>query len=186
MIAKQEEALVFSSFDEATAFAIGSAIRERALAEEGSASSSTFSTWDRLLFYAALPGSTGSNPDWVRRKINVVKMFQKSTYRMVLEQKRPGPRLQGRRIGLSAADYVLAGGGFPVTVKGAGVVGVIAVSGLPEREDHGVIVDALCDHLGIERRELALPLEVNSLAQPYQLPELPVLEGGVMRNRTKS
>ncbi|TGW07145.1 hypothetical protein EN788_38365, partial [Mesorhizobium sp. M2D.F.Ca.ET.145.01.1.1] len=58
--------------------------------------------------------------------------------------------------GLDIADYVLAGGGFPVAVKGAGVIGVIAVSGLPERQDHGVVVDALCDHLGIDRRKLAL------------------------------
>ena len=53
--------------------------------------------------------------------------------------------------------YVLAGGGFPVTVKNAGVVGVIAVSGLPERDDHGVIVDALCEYLGKDARALALP-----------------------------
>ncbi len=54
---------------------------------------------------------------------------------------------------------MLAGGGFPVTVKGAGIIGVIAVSGLPERQDHGVIVDALCDHLGMDRKALALPPE---------------------------
>ncbi len=54
------------------------------------------SVWDRLLFYAALPGSSSSNFDWVRRKINVVKMFQKSTYRMVLEQNSAGPGLQDR------------------------------------------------------------------------------------------
>ena len=51
---------------------------------------------------------------------------------------------------------MLAGGGFPVKVKGAGVIGVIAVSGLPEREDHAVVVDALCDHLGIARETMAL------------------------------
>ena len=51
---------------------------------------------------------------------------------------------------------MLAGGGFPVTVKGAGVIGVIAVSGLPEREDHGVVVAALCEHLGLDAKALAL------------------------------
>jgi uncharacterized protein (UPF0303 family) len=56
---------------------------------------------------------------------------------------------------------VLAGGGFPITVKGAGIIGVIAVSGLPEREDHGVVVDALCDHLGIKRKTLALPAKAD-------------------------
>ena len=66
--------------------------------------------------------------------------FLKSTYRMVLEQQRPD-RTFKPGAGLDSADYVLAGGGFPVTVKGAGVIGVIAVSGLPEREDHGVVVE---------------------------------------------
>ncbi|RUW82505.1 hypothetical protein EOA29_17245, partial [Mesorhizobium sp. M1E.F.Ca.ET.063.01.1.1] len=45
------------------------------------------------------------------------------------------------------------------TVKGAGVVGVIAVSGLPERDDHGVVVDALCAHLGIDASKFRLPPE---------------------------
>jgi uncharacterized protein (UPF0303 family) len=61
--------------------------------------------------------------------------------------------------GLDSADYVLAGGGFPVSVKNAGVIGVIAVSGLPERDDHGVIVAALCDHLGKDAKALALAAE---------------------------
>ncbi len=153
-IAEQEATLVFPSFDEAVAFAIGSAIRERALKEKLGIVVDIRS-WDRPLFYAALPGSTGSNPNWARRKINVVKMFLKSTYRMVLEQQRADRTFKPGE-GLDASDYVLAGGGFPVTVKGAGVIAVIAVSGLPERQDHQVIVDALCDHLGIERSKMAL------------------------------
>jgi tRNA (guanine-N1)-methyltransferase len=60
---------------------------------------------------------------------------------------------------ISIGDYVLAGGGFPIAVKGAGVIGVIAVSGLPERQDHGVVVDALCDHLGVDKRKLVLAAE---------------------------
>lgn len=156
-IAEQERRLAFDVFDEATAFAIGTAIRERAL-EEKLGIVIDIRTFDRPLFYAALPGSTGSNPDWARRKINVVKRFLKSTYRMVLEQQRPDRTFKVGE-GIDSADYVLAGGGFPITVKGAGVIGVIAVSGLPEREDHGVIVDALCDHLGIARQDLALPAE---------------------------
>jgi uncharacterized protein (UPF0303 family) len=155
-IAEQEATLVFQSFDEAIAFAIGSAIRERALKEKLGIVVD-IRTWDRPLFYTALPGSTGSNPSWARRKINVVKMFLKSTYRMVLEQGRED-RTPPPGWGLSAADYVLAGGGFPIRVKNAGVIGVIAVSGLPERQDHGIVVDAICDHLGLDRQELALPV----------------------------
>lgn len=153
-IAEQEKRLVFTAFDEATAFEIGSALRDRALAEELPIVIH-ISIWDRLLFYAALPGSSSSNADWVRRKINVVKMFQKSTYRMVLEQDR-ADRTFKPGTGLSPQEYVLAGGGFPVMIEGVGAVGAFGVSGLPEREDHAVVVDALCDHLGIDRRSLAL------------------------------
>ena len=154
-IAEQEAALVFESFDEATAFAIGSAIRERALKDKLPIVVD-IQLWDRPLFYAALPGSTSSNTNWARRKRNVVKMFHKSTYRMVLEQAREDKTFPPGH-GLSAEDYVLAGGGFPVKVKGVGAVGVIAVSGLPQRQDHEVIVAALCEHLGLSRQTLALP-----------------------------
>jgi uncharacterized protein (UPF0303 family) len=158
-IAEQEKRLVFSAFDEATAFEIGSALRERALAE-AMPIVIHISVWDRLLFYAALPGSSGSNADWVRRKVNVVKMFQKSTYRMVLEQNRPDRTFKPDN-GLSPNDYVLAGGGFPIIVKNVGAIGVICVSGLPQREDHAVVVDALCDHLGIAREALALATQAD-------------------------
>ena len=79
-----------------TAFEIGSAIRERALAENLPIIVD-IRTWDRPLFYAALPGSNASNPDWARRKINVVQAFLRSTYRLVLEQAAARPHLQGRR-----------------------------------------------------------------------------------------
>ncbi|MCF6113677.1 heme-degrading domain-containing protein [Mesorhizobium muleiense] len=157
LIQKQEAELVFSVFDEAVAFKIGSTIRDRALAQRLPIIVD-IRTFDRPLFYAAMPGSNASNPDWARRKINVVQRFLKSTYRMVLEQQRPDRSFKPGE-GLDISDYVLAGGGFPITVKGAGVIGVIAVSGLPEREDHGVVVDPLCSHLGVDGRELALPPE---------------------------
>ena len=76
-IAEQEATLVFDGFDEAKAFAIGSLIRERGLRDKMPIVIE-IRLWDRLLFYAALPGSTASNTDWVRRKLNVVKMFQKA------------------------------------------------------------------------------------------------------------
>lgn len=156
-IAAQEAALVFSAFDEATAFAVGAAIRDKGLAGNMPIIID-IRTWDRPLFYAALPGSTADNANWARRKRNVVQTFLKSTYRMVLEQQRPDRTFKVGS-GLDIADYVLAGGGFPVTVKGAGVIGVIAVSGLPERDDHGIIVEVLAAHLGLDAKALALPAQ---------------------------
>src|SRR5882757_5682484 len=155
LIKRQEETLVFPAFDEAVAFKVGSAIRERALAE-AMPIIVDIRLWDRPLFYAAMPGSNASNPDWARRKINVVKRYLKSTYRLVLEQQRSDRTFKIGE-GLDIVDYVLAGGGFPINVKGAGVIGAITVSGLPEREDHGVVVAAICECLGFERFDFALP-----------------------------
>ncbi|RWL48176.1 heme-binding protein, partial [Mesorhizobium sp.] len=84
LIKKQEATLVFAAFDEAVAFKIGSAIRDRALKEDLPIIVD-IRTFDRPLFYAAMPGSNASNPDWARRKINVVKRYLRSTYRLVLE-----------------------------------------------------------------------------------------------------
>ncbi|OQM74892.1 heme-degrading domain-containing protein [Manganibacter manganicus] len=154
-IRRQETELVFDAFGEAVAFELGAYVRKRALAENLPVIVD-IRTFDRPLFYAAMPGSNASNPDWARRKINVVRRFLKSSYRMVLEQQRPDRTFKPGE-GLDIADYVLAGGGFPITVRNAGVIGAIAVSGLSERDDHALVVDALCDRLGMERNGLALP-----------------------------
>jgi uncharacterized protein (UPF0303 family) len=154
-IVEQEQRLVFPSFDEHVAFAIGSGIRERALREE-LALVADLRLWDRPLFYMAMPGTTGDNPHWVRRKANTVQRLQKSTYRIVLEKSWEGDLFPPRR-GLDPMVYVLAGGGFPIRVQGIGVVGAVTVSGLHERDDHEVAVTALCAQLGIDPASLALP-----------------------------
>jgi uncharacterized protein (UPF0303 family) len=154
-IQEQEAALVFPYFNEATAFVLGSAIRGCGITGNMPIVVD-IQTWDRPLFYAALPGSTADHTNWARRKRNVVRTFLKSTYRLVLELDLPD-RTFNANSGLDVKDYVLAGGGFPITVKNAGMVGAIAVSGLPQRDDHGLIVRVLAEHLGLEVKALALP-----------------------------
>ena len=142
IVKRQEATLVFETFDEAVAFEIGSAIRQRAL-QEKLPIVVDIRTFDRPLFYAAMPGSNGSNPEWARRKFNVVKRFLRSSYRLTLEEQRPD-RTFKPGWGIDSADFVLAGGAFPITVKGAGVIGAVTVSGLSEQDDHAVAVEALC------------------------------------------
>ena len=153
-IRQQESALVLDRFDEHVAFEIGSALRTKALAE-GLPIVIDIQSLNRPLFYAALPGSDISNREWARRKINVVKRFLRSSYSLMLERATED-RLFRLSEGLDVSDYVLAGGGFPIRVENAGVVGVVAISGLPDREDHDVIVAALCSYLGRDPAELAL------------------------------
>ncbi|WP_157015683.1 heme-degrading domain-containing protein [Mesorhizobium xinjiangense] len=154
-IEEQEAALVFERFDEDDAFRIGLWLRERAVADHLPIVID-IRTWDRQLFYCALPGSAGANANWVRRKINTVKLFAKSTYLIGLQQNTADGLLPARQ-GLDPADYVAAGGAFPIRLANAGMIGAVTVSGLPQRSDHGLVVEALCAHLDLDHAELALP-----------------------------
>jgi uncharacterized protein (UPF0303 family) len=156
LVKKQEQDLVLSEFNENVAYALGSAIRERALAE-GLSLIVDIRTWDRQMFFAATDGTSADNAEWVRRKANTVRRFQRASYRMVLERGEAIPFAP--HAGADPADYVIAGGGFPIRVQGAGIIGCLAISGLPGRSDHGVAVAALCDHLGLDRATYALPAE---------------------------
>lgn len=155
VIKEQEKALVFPSFDEATAFEVGTALRNRAL-KEGFGIVAEVKTWNRLLFYMALPGTNGDHMNWVRRKANLVQLRMVSSYRVHLED--GGNELPIAPVqGLDNQDYVYRGGSFPVTVKGAGVIGAVTVSGLHERDDHQLAVDAICEVLKLDKTAFALP-----------------------------
>jgi uncharacterized protein (UPF0303 family) len=57
---------------------------------------------------------------------------------------------------LPISDYASHGGSFPLAVKGAGIVGSVTVSGLPQRADHELVVEALCALLGKDYASLKL------------------------------
>lgn len=154
-IKDQEAAIVFERFDEDEAFRLGLALRERAVTGKLPIVIDIRS-WDRQLFFCAMPGSTDANADWVRRKVNVLRRFGRSTYRVALEQNRDD-ELFAPRHGLDPKDFVLAGGGFPIRLKNAGIVGCVTVSGLPQREDHALVVEVLSLHLGLDHASLTLP-----------------------------
>ena len=156
LIKSQEQELVLPALDEHVAFVLGSAIYQRATTE-GLSLVVDIRTWDRQMFFAATPGTSADNAEWVRRKINTVRRFQKASYRLVAE--RGGDAMFSEIVNAPATDYVIAGGGFPLRVAGAGIIGSLTISGLPGRSDHGVAVDALCDYLGRDRTLFALPPE---------------------------
>lgn len=153
-IIEQERGLEFSEFNENVAFSIGVRVRERALRERLGLVVDV-RTWDRQMFYAAMPGTTADNPNWVRRKINTVQRLLKSSYRVALEQNRED-RLFAPIRALDGADFVLAGGAFPIRMKGFGPIGCITISGLHERDDHQVGVDAVAEELGLDKAAFAL------------------------------
>jgi uncharacterized protein (UPF0303 family) len=153
-VARQEETLQFDRFDLATAWTVGSAIR--ALAESRHQNVAIdIELNGHPLFFSAMPGTTPDNIDWIRRKKNVVNRFRKSSYAVALDMQQQKTTLLDR-LALPVRDYVSAGGCFPLKIRGTGMVGTITVSGLPDRSDHELIVEALAKQLGQSYESLAL------------------------------
>jgi uncharacterized protein (UPF0303 family) len=157
-IGLQERELQFESMNEQTAWAIGT--RLRAMAEERDFSIVIdVRRFGQPLFYCALKGTTPDNVEWVRRKSNIVARFHRSSYGVGLFLKNKNDSIEAR--GLPAVDYASHGGSFPIAVKNAGIVGSVTVSGLPQRADHELVVEALCTILNRCYEELKLPPEQN-------------------------
>ena len=57
---------------------------------------------------------------------------------------------------LPERDYAAHGGSFPILLKGTGCIGAATVSGLPQREDHKMVVDALARTLGVDLTDIEL------------------------------
>jgi uncharacterized protein (UPF0303 family) len=157
LIARQEAELLFPSFDYDTAWRLGVSLRELALSRKQSIviDIRRFGQPHQPLFYTAL-GGTPDNARWVQRKSNVVARFHRCSYAigLTLEQNN---RTFSERYNLPDADYAAHGGCFPIHVAGAGIIGSITVSGLTQREDHNLVVEALCLELQKDHANLKLP-----------------------------
>ncbi|BDC38572.1 heme-degrading domain-containing protein [Paraburkholderia terrae] len=153
-IAAQEHSLVFPHFDADTAWQLGTYLHEVAKAR-GLAIAIDIRTFGQPMFFSLLEGATPDNVNWARRKGNTVAHFRRSSYAIGLKLQQSNGTLADKH-SLPEADYASHGGAFPLTVKGAGVIGSVTVSGLPQRGDHELVVEALCAQLGHDYSKLAL------------------------------
>ncbi len=145
-IQADEQELIFDRFTSEDALAIGHKLIDRAKAEnQRIAIHITLNR--RVLFHFAFDGTSPNNDHWIMGKENVVYHFFMSSMRMELMMQNRGtsiPQLYGH----STEQYKAAGGSFPLSVKGAGIVGTITVSGMASTEDHTYVVDAIRAYLG--------------------------------------
>lgn len=141
----EEERLQFPSFDNDTAIALGLALVETARSRRLSVTVDV-SRAGQQLFHAALPGTSPDNDHWIARKNAVVMRFGHSSFYM------------GRRAafkGVSFAESMLVdgntfaahGGAFPIRVIGTGLIGTVTVSGLPQQDDHALVVEVVARFL---------------------------------------
>ena len=148
LLAEQERVLQFSEFGADSAWALGCILRDAALAR-GGAMTIEIEVAGRRLFACATDGAPAGQADWIRRKRNTVMRFGRSSYAMGLMLELEGKTIEARH-GLTLADFAMHGGGFPIALKGTGTVGSVVVSGLPQREDHTLVVEGLAAMLGVE------------------------------------
>lgn len=95
----------------------------------------------RTFFHAALPGSQANNDNWARRKSNTALVMGRASMLVGLRNAERKRSLASE--GLSEADHADHGGAVPVRVTGVGMVAVATVSGLPQEDDHRLVIKGL-------------------------------------------
>lgn len=96
----------------------------------------------RIAYRAALPGTTADNDEWLRRKFQVVSRFEQSSLAVRVTHEEKG-RSFNDSTGLPESEFAAYGGGWPLMVAGVGFIGMFGVSGLPQVDDHLLIVESL-------------------------------------------
>lgn len=153
-IAEQEKLLVFDKFDANTGWTLGERLR-RVASKRGLPVAIDITLHSMPLFYSALSGSTADNARWIRRKRNVVLHFLRSSYAVGRRLAQQDATLESK-FSLADADYAAHGGSFPITVAGVGCIGAVTVSGLPQRDDHNLVVEILAEMLDHDPLKIAL------------------------------
>lgn len=149
-----EEELQFDHFDLEVAWALGCSIvelaRSRALPVVVSIRRN-----GQCQFHAALQGATADNDAWIERKSRVVDRFGHSSRYMgaLLEsaESRFSEATFEESYRLDPAIYAAHGGAFPIVVRRSGMVGTVTVSGLPQLEDHGLVVEGIRRYLAASK-----------------------------------
>ena len=137
--------LQFAAFDNDTSWRLGVLMLESAR-RRGLALAVDIRRHGQVLFHAATAGTSPDNESWLERKRRVVDLCAHSSSAVGLQARHDGGSFADWW-GLDPTLYAADGGAFPVLVRGTGMVGTIAVSGLSPAEDHAFVVESLQAHL---------------------------------------
>ena len=146
---QEEQELQFTRFNETTAWQIGSQLVERSVSE-GLPVAIDITRGDHQLFHASLNGTSADNDEWIKRKVRLVNRFGHSSFYIGQFLKSKGKSLEEAYL-IPENIYAPHGGCFPIIVKGTGMICTITVSGLPQEEDHKLVVQTIRDFLVQEK-----------------------------------
>ncbi|MFF3610295.1 heme-degrading domain-containing protein [Streptomyces sp. NPDC002580] len=138
---EQERRLTLPRFTHDDAWTLGTLLVELAR-ERGAPVAIDIRRAGQQLFHAALPGSTPDNDAWIDRKRRVVERYGCSSLLVGSRFRAKGTTFE-ESSRLDPDAYAAHGGAFPIAVTDAGVIGTVVVSGLPQVEDHQMVIEAL-------------------------------------------
>lgn len=139
-LAQDAKSVIYPRFDENIAIDLGQRMTEIAR-NDGLGVVINIRTANRTLFHAATLGSAALNDLWAQRKSNTALMTGKASLTVGVENRAKGRSLPDD--GLDFAEFADHGGAVPVVVAAAGVVAVATVSGLPQLDDHALVMRAM-------------------------------------------
>jgi len=143
---RQEEEIQFTSFTNETALAAGLALLRDA-SKRSKSVAIDITRGGHQPFYFARAGTSIDNCEWIKRKNRVVNRFGHSSYYMGIYLQNAGQTMEEKYL-LPSSEYAAHGGAFPLIIRDVGVVGTVTVSGLPQQEDHELVVTILRQFLG--------------------------------------
>ena len=98
------------------------------------------------IFHYACDGTVPDNPEWIKGKIRTVERLGHSSFYYNCYLKEIGKSMEERFL-IDGKEYRAYGGAFPINICKVGMVGVVAVSGLTQDQDHAFVVDGLKRYL---------------------------------------
>ena len=141
----EEAELRFTSFALDDAWELGVRLRAAAAAR-GLPLAIAIWFGPQRVFHAALPGSSADNDGWLDRKHRVVERFGHASM-LVGEEFRAKGEDFDTQARLDPSEFAAHGGVVPIRLRGSGVIGAVGVSGLPQQDDHDLVVEQLRDYL---------------------------------------
>ena len=136
----QETLLAYPSFGLAEALTLGLILLDMARADSLPIVINIRSP-NQTLFHAALPGATPLNDLWAQRKSNAVLTYHISSLHLGERMRADGKTFAND--GLPDADYAAHGGSVPIRLATGQIIAAVTVSGLPQRDDHALVIAAL-------------------------------------------
>jgi uncharacterized protein (UPF0303 family) len=146
---QEEQELQFTKFNEEDAWKLGSRLVETARIRNLPVAID-ITRGAHQLFHASLPGTSPDNDEWIKRKVRTVYRFGHSSFYIGQMLKSKGRTIEQSYL-VSESEYGPHGGCFPIIVKDTGIVGTVTVSGLPQEEDHKLVVEAIRSYLAEEK-----------------------------------